>query len=144
MELFLWPENCLFLWISLLLLTSKTWVTFAEKPQIKIKQFWETKPLISNSYLIRQRFERYLSSLHGGSLEITLTGLLRGKTWTNISTLLVWVSVCLCLINVKTVEPIGPKFCVGPSYNSRDGLWMIDFSKTISNKIQFLNIFVEY
>ena len=137
MELFLSSENCLLLWISPLLLTSKTWVTFAEKPQIKIEQFRETQLLISNSYLIRQSFERYLSSLHGGSLEITLTGLL-GETWATICTLLVWVSVCLCLINVKTVEPIGPKFCVGPSYDSRDGLWMIEFSK----KIQFLNIFV--
>ena len=30
------------------------------------------------------------------------------------------LSVCLCTINVKTAEPIGPKFCVGP--HSREGL----------------------
>ena len=28
--------------------------------------------------------------------------------------LYVWVSVCLYPINVKTAEPIEPKFCVGP------------------------------
>ena len=26
----------------------------------------------------------------------------------------VWVFVCLYPINVKSAEPIGPKFCVGP------------------------------
>ena len=31
-----------------------------------------------------------------------------------IYTLLVWLSVSLYPINVKTAEPIGPKFCVGP------------------------------
>ena len=31
-----------------------------------------------------------------------------------VYTLLVWVSVCLYPINVKTAEPIRPKFCVGP------------------------------
>ena len=43
------------------------------------------------------------------------------------------VSVCLfvCLypINVKTAEPIGPKFFCGTSRDPREGLWMIEFSK---------------
>jgi len=31
-----------------------------------------------------------------------------------MSTMLLYRSVCLYPINVKTAEPIGPKFCVGP------------------------------
>ena len=38
------------------------------------------------------------------------------KMMTSIYTLLVWVSVCLYPINVKTAEPIGPKIC-NPSRN---------------------------
>ena len=34
-------------------------------------------------------------------------------------TLLVWVSISLYPINVKTAEPIGPKFCVGPHTTPR-------------------------
>ena len=55
-------------------------VTFGEKPQMKINSLNNkiNKTWISNSYLIRQRFYGYRSnsgnpSLHGGSLEITLT-----------------------------------------------------------------------
>ena len=46
-----------------------------------------------------------------------------------IYTLLVCLGVCLYPINVKTAEPIGPKFFCGISRKSREGLWMIKFSK---------------
>ena len=44
--------------------------TFAEKPQMKINNFIETKTLMSNSYI---GVILILPSLHRGSLEITLT-----------------------------------------------------------------------
>ena len=48
-----------------------------------------------------------------------------------IYTLLVRVSVCLFVsqINVKTAEPIGPNFFVGPRVTPGIGLWMIVLSK---------------
>ena len=55
-------------------------------------------------------------------------------------TLLLCLGVCLFYpIIVKTAEPIGPKFFVGPNVTSV--LWMVEFSKFASNKIHFLKIF---
>jgi len=76
-----------------LLLTSKKWAShyLAEKPQMKKKTI--TITLVSNSYLIKALVNRALSSLHGGSLEITLTVPL---TWFYSTTLLnsqVWIFV---------------------------------------------------
>jgi len=41
---------------------------------------------------------------------------------------------CLCLNNVKTAEPIRPKFSVGPRVRRepREGLWIIEFKKFAS------------
>ena len=36
-----------------------------------------------------------------------------GKIYINLACLSVCLSVCLCPINVKTAEPIGPKFFLG-------------------------------
>jgi len=47
------------------------------------------------------------------------------------------LSVRLYPISVKTAEPIGPNFFVGPRVTPREGLWIIEFSKLSSNKIQF-------
>ena len=41
-------------------------------------------------------------------------------------TFLVWLSVRLYPINVRTAEPIGPIFC-GTSCDPREVLWMIDW-----------------
>ena len=38
------------------------------------------------------------------------------------------LSVHLYPINVKTAEPIGPEFFVGPRLTLGEGLWMIEFS----------------
>ena len=51
------------------------------------------------------------------------------------------MSVCLYPINVKTAEPIGPEFIVGPRVNPRKGLWMIEFSKI--NKENLFTIEIE-
>ena len=52
-----------------------------------------------------------------------------------ICTLLVCLFVCLSVhmypINVKTAEPIGPEFFVGPRLTLGEGLWMIEFSNDI-------------
>jgi len=40
--------------------------------------------------------------------------------------LFVCLSVCLYPINVKTAEPIGPKFFCGTSRDPMEGLWMIE------------------
>ena len=41
----------------------------------------------------------------------------------------VCLSVCLYPINVKTAEPIGPNFGVGPHVTPKEGLRMIKISK---------------
>ena len=66
-------EKCLFLWDSPLLLINKKCVqaTFAEKLQMKKKQFKETKTCISIHTWLLSKVP--LLSLHGLSLEITLT-----------------------------------------------------------------------
>ena len=75
------------------------------------------KPAVSPSslyiyllYLLWSRLENLYST--AGIKE-------QARSYIYIYTLIVWglfVSffVCLCLINVKMAEPIGPKFCVGP------------------------------
>ena len=56
----------------------------------------------------------------------------------NIYTLLVWVSVCLFVSNkVKTVEPIGPKFVVGPRVTPSKVYGWMNFQKFHLNKIRF-------
>ena len=44
------------------------------------------------------------------------------------------MSVCLHPINVKTAEPIGPKFCVGPHITSEKDYEYIEL-QTIVSKI---------
>ena len=51
------------------------------------------------------------------------------KIQINLNINLACLGVCLCPINVKTAELIGPKFFGGPSSDPRKGLWMIKFSK---------------
>ena len=80
------------------------------------------KPAVSPSslyiyllYLLWSRLENLYST--AGIKE-------QARSYIYIYTLIVWglfVSffVCLCLINVKTAEPIGPKFCTSET------LWMI-------------------
>ena len=53
-----------------------------------------------------------------------------------IYTLLIWVPVCLCIINVKTGEPIGPKFCVIPHMTPDTQ----NFKKLSQNFFDFCNI----
>ena len=74
---FFWLELCLFLWVSCK--KGNAQVTFAGYRN-ENKQFKETKTLMSNSYLIRQRLQgqgtvvnREYSSLKKRSLKITLT-----------------------------------------------------------------------
>ena len=54
------------------------------------------------------------------------------------------LSVCLYPINVKTAEPIGPKFYCGTSRDPREGLWKIKISNIClyqnSIVIKFFNI----
>ena len=45
-------------------------------------------------------------------------------------------------INVKTAEPTGPKFSVGPHINlGREGLWCLEFQKIVSKNLIFRKIF---
>ena len=60
---------------------------------------------------------------------------------------LVCLFVCLYPINVKTAEPIGPKFFCGTSRDHRKGLWMIEILKicvlkvfNFAKKFKFLKI----
>ena len=46
--------------------------------------------------------------------------------------------VCLYPTNVKTAEPIGPKFCVGPHMTPGKVYKLSKFKKFASNKIRFL------
>ena len=50
------------------------------------------------------------------------------------------LSVCLYPINVKTAEPIGPKFCVGPHVTPGKVYGWSNFQKFASIKIRFLKI----
>ena len=60
--LFSWLEKCLFLWISQLFLISKKCAShFCREIANDNKQFKERKTRISNSYLIRLRFQVYCS-----------------------------------------------------------------------------------
>ena len=58
-----------------------------------------------------------------------------------MKTLLVCLGVCLFvrlyLIKIKTAEPIGPKFFVGPHVDPREGFCMIKFSKIASNNLNY-------
>ena len=49
----------------------------------------------------------------------------------------VWMSVCLYPINVKTAEPIRPKFFVGPHMTPGLVYEWSKFQKFVSNKIRF-------
>ena len=49
------------------------------------------------------------------------------------------MSVCFFPINVKTVEPIGSKFCVGPNMTPGKLCGSSKFQKQVSNKIRFLS-----
>ena len=52
-----------------------------------------------------------------------------------------WVSVCLCPINVKIAEPIGPKFYLTPHITPGKVYEWAKFQKLVSNKIRFsLNV----
>ena len=51
------------------------------------------------------------------------------------------MSVCFFPINVKTVEPIGSKFCVGPNMTPGKLCGSSKFQKQVSNKIRFLSNF---
>ena len=53
----------------------------------------------------------------------------RTNLYINLACLFVWVFVCLYPINVKTAEPIGPKFCVGHHVTPGKVYGMIKFSK---------------
>ena len=66
-------------------------------PKLQIISFESTKTWISNSYLIGQSFYGYL---------------------VNRKRRVTYNLVCLCPINVITVDPIGPKFCLGPYMTS--------------------------
>ena len=52
------------------------------------------------------------------------------------------LSVCLSPINVKTAEPIGPKFCVGPHMTGqREDLWRLKIFKI---SLQQNSIFIQF
>ena len=67
--------------------------------------------------------------------------------WTAITAniYILCLSVCLFVrlepMNVKTAEPIGPKFCVGPHVASGNVYEWSRFQKFVSNKIRFLSNF---
>ena len=50
------------------------------------------------------------------------------------------MAVCLCLINVKTVELIGPKFCVRPHMTPRKvyTVWILKITKSCLQKLLIL------
>ena len=50
----------------------------------------------------------------------------------------IYLLVCSYPINVKTSEPIGPKFCVGPYMNPGKVYGWSKLKKLASNKIRFL------
>ena len=97
------------------------------------------KPAVSPSslyiyllYLLWSRLENLYST--AGIKE-------QARSYIYIYTLIVWglfVSffVCLCLINVKTAEPIGPKFCVGPYLTLGKVYRWSKFQKLAVNKIR--------
>ena len=79
-----------------------------------------THIFISNSKSVKNLFIRNVKNLY-----------------LNLACLSVWVSVCLYPINVKTAEPIGPKFFVGSSVTPGQGYEWSNFQKFASIKIRF-------
>ena len=62
------------------------------------------------------------------------------QSYINLACLGVCLFVCLYSINVKTAEPIGPKFCAGPHVASGKVYKWSKFQKFAFIKIRFLKI----
>ena len=97
--------------------------------------------LKSEAYLTQIELNCYLFSLNVFSSSISYSVF---YIWILLVCLSVSLSVCLYPINVKTAEPIGPKFVVGHHVTPGKVYGWSNFQKCASIKIRFLKILKIY